>query len=1235
MSQEQSEAINPNAAESVSPPIISAALSGNTTNTRPSPGRRDSDSAPGGSALEQSRVIEFRVLVDAQNASQSPARRMRLTGSRYTFGSAEGCSIRLRDDRIRPIHAVLNHHPTGITVRCYGSQIEVNGKSLSEANLQIGDVLRLGGHRFELVNREYGYPASDSQDDAVWRKRLRDEIDQWRARRETYESKRDELKRREDKLQERESAIAYRDRELEDKESFYQNRLDQAAKQLSQSRSQADAATASVARLRERFDSLNRQVETLTEDRRSWEKKQSELKREFTSQLESIRQDRDQARQAAETAEQKFHAAEQSQREAEQVRQQAEESRQQAEESRQQAEKHARDSVQRVESTLEELAEAQRQISQLDASIQALRNQENLDQDEFQEQLDQARREIAQRDEWLARRDETIETRERELGTARDGLAQCESELQAQGEALADRDQQIAERDQQIAERDEQITAFRSQIDSLENDAAQLRRSVAEAHQESAKLRKQCEATQQRIDGLLADLGHRDAEIHAAHEVNDRETDSLRQQIDELTLDLDRATAQIDRLTETNESLRRELEGIRDQSASDLFAPPASTPSFENLAEASRAVEPVEPIDSVESIDAVEPIAPMHADDSVGTLGNLAPTRGIEALGAPAFHDIEDDAPVAASNVAEPAAESSEPAAESSEPAADVWGQDTDVSEQDTDSGWPTYSTPDADPPEPASPFSTTSFDGEPSQEQDPPSHTDDPAENLNPSVWGGSAATSVWDQPDSVGSEFESTSEFGNTSEFQDVDQDDDSAAYRGDPQHNDDASQNSAPEPYEPEPFAWSSDDDASDGVTEPNAENEVQFDSRLQVDSELSGVDQANPDWKHTSNWADASSFESREDSVWAQNTPADDEMAQDEMAEGEIAQDESAGDEIVEGSLASMLIGDLDRESKDERRKHDAAPEPNAATILRPDPLGAMDEARDGEPSEHEVSSQEPNGPTRMWSHTEQADFAAGGGEDFAAADDQDAASFAAYNAAGDSEIAGGEHAEESYYGGGDDPDANPYEQESGPYEQESSAVSEDSYDAPPAEPSYETATQVFDNGEIVEDEEDSIEAYMNRLLGRVQGHGGGPSIAESVSMSAVQKSTPPPIQPSGTDSFDAPPPPDETVDHSAPIVPRSQAPEKNSDLSAMRQLANETAASAISTSVRRQAQQIRVQSVIHLGVGVACLFVGALASFIVSAPVLYVSWLMAFFAGVVSLKQAWSLWREAEQIMKRI
>ena len=115
------------------------------------------------------------------------------------------------------------------------------------------------------------------------------------------------------------------------------------------------------------------------------------------------------------------------------------------------------------------------------------------------------------------------------------------------------------------------------------------------------------------------------------------------------------------------------------------------------------------------------------------------------------------------------------------------------------------------------------------------------------------------------------------------------------------------------------------------------------------------------------------------------------------------------------------------------------------------------------------------------------------------------------------------------------------------------------DEPAAPESEPQPTQQASAGD---GDDDSIEAYMNRLLGRVQGspESGEESPAESVSLSSASLSLDADSDPSTTDSAAAMTPSVE-IDPNAPLVPRSHAPERNSDLSAMRELANQSARTA--------------------------------------------------------------------------
>lgn len=91
-------------------------------------------------------ALEFRVQRDGH-----PSRRLRLSGQSYTFGSGEGCSVRLDDESVREMHALLIRQEAGILIRGYGIAVIVNGQGVGEAWLEQGDQFELGQFRFTLT----------------------------------------------------------------------------------------------------------------------------------------------------------------------------------------------------------------------------------------------------------------------------------------------------------------------------------------------------------------------------------------------------------------------------------------------------------------------------------------------------------------------------------------------------------------------------------------------------------------------------------------------------------------------------------------------------------------------------------------------------------------------------------------------------------------------------------------------------------------------------------------------------------------------------------------------------------------------------------------------------------------------------------------------------------------------------------------------------------------------------
>ena len=113
------------------------------------------------------------------------------------------------------------------------------------------------------------------------------------------------------------------------------------------------------------------------------------------------------------------------------------------------------------------------------------------------------------------------------------------------------------------------------------------------------------------------------------------------------------------------------------------------------------------------------------------------------------------------------------------------------------------------------------------------------------------------------------------------------------------------------------------------------------------------------------------------------------------------------------------------------------------------------------------------------------------------------------------------------------------------------------------------------------EDDSIEAYMSRLLERVQG--GVPT--ETVVEEPVDESEPETDEPAVAESAEEAPQEEiaetatveEPLKDSVPLVPRSQAPELSRNLSAMRELANQSARNAVARSIRVQARDTQMKA----------------------------------------------------------
>ena len=138
-------------------------------------------------------------------------------------------------------------------------------------------------------------------------------------------------------------------------------------------------------------------------------------------------------------------------------------------------------------------------------------------------------------------------------------------------------------------------------------------------------------------------------------------------------------------------------------------------------------------------------------------------------------------------------------------------------------------------------------------------------------------------------------------------------------------------------------------------------------------------------------------------------------------------------------------------------------------------------------------------------------------------------------------------------------------------------------------------------EAANQDDESIESYMERLLQRVRGDAGdAPKPAAPAPAPAYQASQPAPAEESHSEPAaavsDKPP---AALVNPEEFVPRSQAPEMTSDLAAMRELANSAARSAIAKHQRKTTGKHVTGRLV--GIGVVLAASGALAYWAWSIP----------------------------------
>ncbi|WP_250928081.1 FHA domain-containing protein [Aporhodopirellula aestuarii] len=466
--------------------------------------------------------IEFRVRCEGQ-----PTRRLRLAGARYTLGSGVGCSIRLEDETLRPLHAVLIRDHERILVRAYSVPIQINNVRVTEGMISVGDRLKLGAYEFELLENTprpvdavsqavaHGLVGFDGHADSRgedasqdWSKSFHEEAKQWRALKQ-------DVQRRDAWCKTRERELVEQQRTLEQQMQTLQQREEELQTQESAAIEVHEEFQRRYQDLLKHRDELQLQQEELSAGREHLRLQQERLDgrdRLHRQQIERLLEEQDRYKRQETIHQQKIAEGE------ERIRA-----------SRLQAEA-ATSAVEQMREKFASLNEQLVLLSQQQETLQQLEAERNRDHQRRVEDLE------FDRDEAIAQRDEIAEERDASI------------EAQAKSESAR----------KKLAVRCVELESIEEQ---LRNEIEELQSEIASARLDAESLDKDCELARRTITNLEETIRENRERYENDRDSWTAEVETLRTNLEELSVDLAGAQAQLSRLREENQHLVDQLTG--------------------------------------------------------------------------------------------------------------------------------------------------------------------------------------------------------------------------------------------------------------------------------------------------------------------------------------------------------------------------------------------------------------------------------------------------------------------------------------------------------------------------------------------------------------------------------------------------------------------------------------------------------------------------------------------------